>query len=602
MYRKVSPLAYYAISPAEILEIAVTAVNTGRYSQDQISEALKEMMESAFERAAVTIDSVSAMQLAHMALPGEKFKDPQNGALMPLRRALTLITAMYLKFSGRCEVVPQMLRYRSDPSCTIDELALLSLNTGLETVGIALPKEKAITQASLRQIMLYQIGQYADHLALRERRIQIIRDAVNGIAYQLKEGLVGANTLTQKQRTLMCHVMSKRYGLTAKQHAEEKNNPSLVHTVDLDPVARGLDPIVQELMATLDPHVEEGPKRKYFGFMTNGTLEDLILYYGPYAPLLQANVAYVTPMAGFSTLGCELLDKLKWDQLAHIKSVTRAMGSIEIEMTAQPASRNPAGETPPVDTLTENPKLSLRMDVGPAGTARIPAVLDDPEIIWQYVTATNGVGKRSAIRLSYDSKWRRRMIPQLTNYRELLLDRAFSTQKVVTGGVTTDVGATPTVSGMLTLDKVKFVDLTVLESQGRLVPLNSNVQVTFVRQGTVRSEVVSMAPYFESRGNQVIRPAFSDFYRYGIEDLDAPQENYVSRVTQRLGLSVMERQANEASIRAAVNLYVLKNLLCVSISPQDEMFARKHYAQAALGREASTEDVALLRQVSGLIS
>lgn len=598
MYRANSPLGYYSLTDAEVLHGAVASLgfsdeDTHFLTPKEIDELLKEMFTDAFGKDNYLIRDVDIIKLSQMAITSKDAKPLRAGLATP-RHALALIISRYLKFNQRVAAVPDVIAYREDPSCTIDELVVLTLNRGIEKVGMELPPPSTIIlPIDLRQAVLIYVDALRRHFTMSSQRIVLLRDYINEIGYKLQNSLITPDALSQFDRSFIAHLTSMQYGMTQTERKTSR------FFVGIHPERRREDKMIMEMIDEVKKHVLEGPKLRFLSFMSNGTPEDLVVYIGAYTQEMLSSVGFLLPFGGFSRINTVVHDKKSWDANAHIRAITEMYPSFQTERP--PAALSETGAVSAVGTRllggdkegTEQLQMNIRMYQGPAGkAAQLDSVLDNPEFIWLYqsMKRTNMDGNKEtvgSIILNYPSKWRKRILYNQRSQREILIDKALSTQKLANGGIQTDTGAPPAQMGLMTLDKFQFVDL---RDSDRLKPLKTKVNVQFVRDGKVSFQEVDLRAFFEGVGNKVVKPAFSQYYLVRPDDFKIEDKVNEERLAQRLGLSVMERYQSDLLIRASWNAYRLREWFDIKVPHDTEFVVRTALTELTTGRRLTPEE------------
>jgi hypothetical protein len=336
--------------------------------------------------------------------------------------------------------------------------------------------------------------------------------------------------------------------------------------------------------------------------MSNGIPQDLVIYIGPYQPQLLSAVGIIKPFGGFSELNTVVYDTKVWDANAHIQAVTERLPALPVAIPTADAPLSSVlkagGAKELLPGAVEMLAMNLRVDQGPANATSIHAVLDNPEYTWQYRSATRSGKAIGTIVLSYQSKWMRRVIYDERSMTDLLFDKVLSSQKLVNGAISTDVGSPPAASGQLTLDKFKYVVLTLINEKKRISELKTKVEVQYVQGGTLKFKEIDLRAYFELHGEKVVKPAFSEFYRTRMEDFKVEDKVNEERLAQHLGLTLMEREVSTEQIRASYNLYRLRQLFGIPVSVDQEIVVRKSLYMLAKGKVPSVQEERLIEPVA----
>lgn len=609
MYRKNSALGYYPLSDAEVLSECVFSVGLrgdqpGYINESDLTKKLDEIYLIAFSSPRYLIRDLHIFQVAQMALGDD---DRIEGASMSKAKALAILTAYYLRYNNRLDQVPTMIAYREDPSMNIDEMAMLTLNKGLGALAPALPsRDTVILPVTLRQNVVYFITNLRRHFALRSKRIDLLRDYVNEIGFRLQNSLIAPSSLTQFDRSFLTHLLSERYGLTqAEKKGEASGKGEVMAFLNIRPSSRREDRVIMEQIDELKTHILDTDKLSFVKFMTNGIPEDLVIYLGPWQNQLIAGIALKTPAGGFTRLKCIKHDTKLWDASAMMRAVSEQLTPIIVSTqkgtAAMTAPIGPVGNTGKRLLLDESHILTMNMrtDFGPPGTSDFNAVMDSPEFSWTYEPTTTKSGETlGLIRLSYYSKWNRRTLWDVRTMKELLQDRALVTQKLINGAAAVDTGAPVAGMGLMSLDTLDFVDLSLLEGKKkRLVPLKTTVPVQYMRGAAVASKDISLKSYYEQEGDLMVRPAFSEYYRPNLSDFLIPDVVGEERLAQRLGLSYVERERSKIPIMVSNNIWKLKNIFGITIPEKLEKVVRTNIAGLAKGAVLSADDQKVITDI-----
>lgn len=572
MYSKIAPSGYYAKSDAAVM-FQASEVFLATVDKDTIETEVDLMLENAFGDSKKRIIDFTPLHFTAMAAPHAKSK-----LSIEQRKGLVVLLNRWLIYQNRCKHKVEVIGYRVDPSLTVGEVAVETFNNKLNTIGMPLPSPMiSLTSTDIReQFSFYMTGlrqlfKTVDAIVLR------IGLYCDNLLYRIHHGAVAPSTLSQFEKTLLVHM--------------DKNSKYAMFRGKIRPLRSSeisSDPTIASVIADVQSHVQEGPKTKFIGLLSNGRPEDLVYYVGPYAPTLMSATGFITHLGAFDMINLKISDSIPWTQDDQVRGIQEVMGTISGSVAQvpiyeySPSSRKPE---PTQRDVLKNPPLAVREFRCWNDSDRVLIMMDLPEIQFEWdALANEGHG---GLKYYYFNRWHGRNLP-VGSPEAVLIDRAISSFKpgVDSAKNMSEVGAPLT--GLLQLDTFKWADLSELKAAGKIVEIYDDtnraaaqqvVMTRRVKDGKFDQEPVPIDSYLRASMTHAILPAFSEYWIPPVEELlreNTAIEDYLARAME---LSTIDRKRSAIPIRMSYNEWRLKTLLGVRELPRDVTQLSKLWCQ-----------------------
>lgn len=522
MYRREWPSGYGRYNDAEVLQDCINALGT---DAGAVQETMNDVYAEAFGKGASA--RFTKATLAHFAIMSV------HPTQRTIARAITLITNRYLFSRDRAESKIPVIGYRTDPSMGINEMVNAVLDVRIAGLGLPMPSTALVSVTDLSMLVRHYIVLLGQMFGRRQALIDRLEAYTRDLCFRLQDATLAAGAMDQWDKSFIMHMTSMRYGSSGNLTASRLQDLTVSQVID-------------DLKKTADA----GPKSRYVGVISNGSVEELSFYIGPLAPRFKVAVGAEVPFGNFSSLKLDVVADIPWVAQNQLLGSAEALGECGALINLRKIGTALRAGDECVEGEELNPVLRVQVDYG---RQAIPLIADYPAMSVAY--------EQERLIFSYYSKMRSRLLRDVNGPTELIIEDAL-------GSNPSGTAANTPIVGNLSLDQESFCDLSMVRD--RIINLDMEIPVYYLRNRNFESKTVSMKDVLSILGDKAVKPAFSEYWRPRISDLFVEEPKYEQWIMQRLGLLNSDQVASQVGVRISYNWWKIGQLFGAQVfAPKD---------------------------------
>lgn len=424
-----------------------------------------------------------------------------------LKLAFFVVLIDFLHQTGYVKQKPEKLYFTDDPVFHVDELLDLAIGTRLPKWEASMIAGDKATIATLKRFFPEVIRRTAVINNERTRMYNRFRDYIGNIGFKLLTSQ--SASLSQQERSLLAIYSKVQQG--TKMYPTRDMDAATVKLTPISPT-ENKEPLVLEVGKLMESIGAPGPCLNYRKLISNGILEQLLLYWGKHVGELKTSLGYMRRYGTFVMFKTTPEDSLPWSLKDQITGLTAQI----LNIFYRPETQAP---------------FSLRVPLVIADSEHLYPDMPDLNL---YLTDTKDC---SNFWWDYYSDWRGRRISQkqgadLTYY---LCDYAIKNKEG--GGMPTELTEIPSETLLWLDDSVKpYVSSYDGNSQ---TPINE-AYILPSAQG-LQNVQTDMRAFYARFGNIELKPTFADALEIPTLWFMQPNERVVDYICSVHGLTIEER-------------------------------------------------------------